>query len=86
MLSRLSAKAREKVRCIDTGKYGITKEQYGKIYAIGTYHTAGKYDGDYVGGLYCELFVNDKRQTIARYLFIPKRLSRPASAERATER
>lgn len=67
MLSRLSAKAREKVRCIDTGKYGITKEQYGKIHAIGTYHTAGKYDGDYVGGLYCELFVNDKRQTIARY-------------------
>lgn len=64
MLSRLSAEAR---RCIDTGKYGITKEQYGKIHAIGTYHTAGKYDGDYVGGLYCELFVNDKRQTIARY-------------------
>ncbi len=67
MLSRLSAKARDKVRCIDTEKYSITKEQYGKIHAIGSYHTAGKYDGDYVGDLYCELFVNDKRQTIARY-------------------
>lgn len=67
MLSRLSAKARENVRCIDTGKYGITREQYGKIHAIGTYHTAGKYDGDFVGDLYCELFVNDERQTIARY-------------------
>lgn len=67
MLSRLSENARKKVVCIDLKKYGITAEQYGKIYAIGSYNTASQYDGDYTGNLYCELFVNDKRQTIARY-------------------
>ena len=67
MLSRLTKKAQKKVVCLDLGDFGITAEQYGKIYAIGSYNTAGKYDGDYTGDLYCELFVNDKRQTIARY-------------------
>lgn len=67
MLSRLSCKAQKNVVCVDLNNFGISAEQYGKIYAIGTYHTAYKYDGDYVGNLYCELFVNDKRQTIARY-------------------
>lgn len=67
MLSRLTSCARKKVVCANLGDFGITAEQYGKIYAIGTYNTAGQYDGDYVGDLYCELFVNDKRQTIARY-------------------
>ena len=67
MLSRLSRKAQKKVMCVELGKYGITAEQYGKIYAIGSYNTAMQYDGDYTGNLYCELFVNDKRQTIARY-------------------
>lgn len=67
MLSRLSRKAQKKVVCVDLGKYEITAEQYGKIYAIGSYNTAAQYDGDYTGNLYCELFVNDRRQTIARY-------------------
>ena len=67
MLSRLSKNAQKKVVCADLGKFGITAEQYGKIYAIGSYNTAGQYDGDYTGDLYCELFINDKRQTIARY-------------------
>lgn len=67
VLSRLTEDARKKVVCIDLGKYGITAEQYGKIYAIGSYNTAAQYDGDYTGNLYCELFVNDQRQTIARY-------------------
>ena len=67
MLSRLGKKAKKKVLCLDLSKYGITAEQYGKIYAIGSYNTAAQYDGDYTGNLYCELFVNDKRQTIARY-------------------
>ena len=67
MLSRLTKKAQKNVRCLDLGKFGITAEDYGKIYAIGSYNTAAQYDGDYTGNLYCELFVNDKRQTIARY-------------------
>lgn len=67
MLSRMGSDAKKNVRCIDLANFGITAEQYGKIYTIGTYHTAAQYDGDYMGSLYCELFVNDKRQTIARY-------------------
>ena len=67
MLSRLSDSAKEKVLCADLKEYGLTADDWGKIYAIGSYNTAAKYDGDYVGGLYCELFVNDRRQTLARY-------------------
>ncbi|MBP9988509.1 MAG: right-handed parallel beta-helix repeat-containing protein, partial [Ruminococcus sp.] len=67
MLSRLSKKAKKNVVCLDLADYGVTSQQYGKIYAIGSYHTAGSYDGDYVGELYCELFVNDVRQKLARY-------------------
>lgn len=66
---RLSAQAKEKVIVIDLTKapYSLTSEDWGKIYAIGSYHTADSYDGDYTGPLYCELFVDDIRQTVARY-------------------
>ena len=66
---RLSADAQENVMVVDLTKapYSLTKEDWGKIYAIGSYHTAESYDGDYTGPLYCELFVDDIRQTIARY-------------------
>ena len=66
---RLSADAQKKVIVIDLTKapYSLTSDDWGKIYAIGSYHTADSYDGDYAGPLYCELFVDDIRQTIARY-------------------
>ena len=66
---RLTDEAKKNVVIVDLSKepYSLTKDDWGKIYAIGSYHTAKSYDGDYVGPLYCELFVNDKRQTIARY-------------------
>lgn len=67
MKNRLSDKARDKVVCLDLSLYGITKEQYGKIYTIGSYNTAEKYDGDYVGDIYSELFFNDQRMNLARY-------------------
>ena len=67
MLSRLQESVRDKVLCVDLSKYGITAEDLGKIYAFGEVNTAKKYDGDYVGPTHCELFVNDARQTIARY-------------------
>lgn len=69
LADRLSEEARENVKVIDLKKepYSLTAEDWGKIYAIGSYNTASKYDGDFTGPLYCELFVNDKRQTIARY-------------------
>ena len=66
---RLSQEAQKNVVVADLTKapYSLTKDDWGKIYAIGSYHTAGSYDGDYTGELYCELFVNDKRQSLARY-------------------
>ena len=69
LANRLNSEAREKVVVIDLTKepYSLTKEDWGKIYAIGSYNTASSYDGDWTGPLYCELFINDKRQTLARY-------------------
>ena len=66
---RLSADAQENVTVVDLTKapYSLTSDDWGKIYAIGSYHTADNYDGDYAGPLYCELFVDDIRQTVARY-------------------
>lgn len=66
---RLNEEAKENVYVIDLTKepYNLTAEDWGKIYAIGSYNTAANYDGDFVGPLYCELFVNDQRQTLARY-------------------
>lgn len=67
VLSRLTADAQKNVLSMDLFAQGITAEQYGKIYAIGGYNTASKYDGDWVGDIWCELFIDDARQTIARY-------------------
>ena len=67
VLSRLSDGARQNALSVDLFGLGITAQQYGKIYAIGGYNTAGRYDGDWVGDIYCELFIDDARQTIARY-------------------
>ncbi len=66
---RLTPEAQKNVVVLDLTKapYSLTKSDWGKIYAIGSYHTADSYDGDYTGELYCELFVNDKRQALARY-------------------
>ncbi|MBQ7638967.1 MAG: right-handed parallel beta-helix repeat-containing protein [Clostridia bacterium] len=66
-LARRSPDAQKNVLSVDLSALGITAEQYGKLYAIGSYSQAGKYDGDWVGGIYCELFIDDKRQTISRY-------------------
>ncbi len=67
MRRRLSASAVDHVICTDLTKLGLTEKDWGKLYAIGNFSTADKYDGDYVGDLYCELFVNDQRMTMARY-------------------
>lgn len=57
---------KDNVVCVDLSKYGISSENLGDMYAIGSYSTYWKYDG-YSEGFNCELFVNDSRQTIARY-------------------
>ncbi len=66
-LSRFPEEAREHVVCADLFGLGVTKEDYGKLYAIGSYNTAYKYTGDYTGDLACELFFNDTRCTLARW-------------------
>ena len=67
VLDRLPDGAKENVLAVDLFALGVTKEQYVRIYAIGGYHTADKYDGDWIGDIYCELFIDDTRQTVARY-------------------
>lgn len=47
--------------------YNLTASDWGKLYPIGTYNTAGDYQGDTTGPIYSDLFVNDIRQTLARY-------------------
>lgn len=54
-----------KIKKLDLSKYGITAEDIGNVRAFGQYNTAVKYDED--GCLYSELFVGDKRMTLARY-------------------
>ena len=66
---RLSADAKKNVVVLDLTQapYSLSAADWGKIYALGSYHTADKYDGDWTGPLYCELFINDERQNLARY-------------------
>lgn len=65
--ARLSDDAANKVMCVDLSKYGITKEDYGKLYAIGAFNTAYKYDGDHTGPAQTEVFFNNERMNIAQY-------------------
>jgi len=67
VLRRFTKKAQKKIVCYDLKNIEVTAEDYGKIYAIGSYNTAAKYTGDTTGPLYSELFVNDTRMTVARY-------------------
>ena len=64
---RIQEQVRDKVVCIDLGIYGITAEDYGHLTSIGSFSQASRYDGDYIGTLACELFVNNQRQNMARY-------------------
>ena len=67
VLSRFAEDARENVVCADLFALGVTREDYGRINAIGSYHTAYKYTDGKTGPLACELFFNDARCTLARY-------------------
>ena len=52
MLGRLRDGAKSKVRCADLKEYGLTAEDWGKIYPYGSHNTNTRYDGDYEGDLY----------------------------------
>ena len=65
--ARLSGEAKNNVKVVDLTTYGLTAEDWGKLYAVGGFHNASKYDGDTTGDNQCELFYNGERMNIARY-------------------
>ena len=65
--SRLHGLAAENVLRVDLHKLGISRRDYGEMCVTGSHHTGDRYDGAVLSPLWCELFVNDMRQTIARY-------------------
>ena len=66
---RLSDKAKSNVVVIDLKQepYSLTSEQFGNMYPIGTYNTAQRYGDDTPKYMHSELFINGKRQELARY-------------------
>ncbi len=65
MLARLNDDAKKNVLCVNLSeKYGLTKEDYGKIHAIGCNQTSSKYDGDFNFRDYSnETFTKERIQT-----------------------
>ena len=66
ILARLKDEVKDKVKVLDLKAEGLTLEDIGNLYAIGSASTASKYDDGTVGNN-CELFWNDERLTVARY-------------------
>lgn len=66
---RIQSEVRDRVMVLDLTSegYKLTKSDWGNLYPIGTYNTADRYEGDTTGPMYSELFINDERQTLARY-------------------
>ena len=65
--SRLTDAAKSHAKVIDLTAQGISKEQVGNIYAYGSYDTSSQYEGDTTGPIFSEVFINEKRMSIARY-------------------
>lgn len=65
--ARLHGDAKEKVVCADLSALGLSRADWGELCPIGSYHTARMYDGYKAQPMWCELFVDDRRQEIARY-------------------
>ena len=66
---RLSSKAKENVMVVDlmSEPYKLSSSDWGQLYTVGTYNTADRYTGQTTGAMYSELFINDERQSLARY-------------------
>ena len=75
VFERVSGKAREclhenakdKVLCTDLTKLGISLNDIGKMCVIGSHNSGFLYDDAVTSPMWCELFINDSRQTVARY-------------------
>lgn len=58
--------AKKNVVQLNLTQYGLTREDWGKLYAFGSYNTAAFYK-DAKGPIFCRLYVNNKAATLARY-------------------
>jgi len=58
--------ARSLVKAVDLTKCGLSKEDWGEVYAIGSRHTAKKYDNGKVGDN-IEIFSGGRRMHLSRY-------------------
>lgn len=63
---RLHGDARDHVMQIDLKRYGLTEKDWGVVCPIGKYSMHEKYD-NHVEDSNCELFINGRRMTLARY-------------------
>ncbi|MBR4000416.1 MAG: right-handed parallel beta-helix repeat-containing protein, partial [Clostridia bacterium] len=64
--ARFSPDASEHIRAVDLASLGITREELGEIYPIGSYSSAGRYDNGKTG-VNIEVFSGGRRMTNARY-------------------
>lgn len=80
---------RDGIKVLDLSKYGVTAERIGQVRAFGQYNQAAKYNAE--GSLYCELFCDNVRMTLARdpnageYLYTGKILDNGDSKEVYTD-
>ena len=63
----LHGDARDRVVCFDLTALGLTRKDWGEMCVIGSHHSGFLYDDAVLSPMWCELFVNDRRMTIARY-------------------
>ena len=66
MAGRFDPGAISQIRVIDLREYGYTEDDWDEVYAIGSYHTALKYDG-VKHGVNLEVFSGGRRMICARY-------------------
>ena len=67
VLSQLSDDAKKNVFFVDLTKFGLDKDDWGKLYPVGKYGTQANYDGDTEGPVPCNLYFNGNSLTTARY-------------------
>lgn len=65
--ARLHGNAKLHTRKIDLKRLGLTRADWGEMCAIGGFNTASHYNSAVIEPMWCELYVNNERQTIARY-------------------
>jgi len=66
ILSLIPEAARSHIKAVELAAEGLTKDDWGEVYAIGSRHTARKYDNGKVGDN-IELFLGGRRLHLARY-------------------